>query len=76
MEIKRVLPAEAAEIMGVSSQFVRVAMQKGVLPIGNAVKMSSEWTYYISPKLLADYTGKNIEEEVTRIREKQLLVKN
>lgn len=43
-------------------------MQRGVLPIGTAIKMSSKWTYNISPKLLADYSGADIGEELERIR--------
>lgn len=70
MERKRILPTEAAEILEVSPQFVRVAMQQGKLPIGTAVKMSSVWSYHISAKLLADYTGKDIEAEIERIRKK------
>lgn len=49
---------QAAEIMGKSQQFVRIGLQRGLLPIGTAVKMSSQWTYYISPKLFWDYVGK------------------
>ena len=56
MDIGRILPTEAA------------AMQQGKLPIGTAVQMSSIWTYHISEKLLADYSGKNIEKEIERIR--------
>lgn len=70
MERKRILPTEAAEILEVSPQFVRVAMQQGKLPIGTAVKMSTVWTYHISAKLLADYTGKDIAAEIERIRKK------
>lgn len=68
MSIGRILPTEAAAILNVSPQFVRVAMQQGKLPIGTAVQMSSIWTYHISEKLLADYSGKNIEKEIERIR--------
>lgn len=68
MNIGRILPTEAAAILNVSPQFVRVAMQQGKLPIGTAVQMSSIWTYHISEKLLADYSGKNIEKEIERIR--------
>ena len=64
MNIGRILPTEAAAILNVSPQFVRVAMQQGKLPIGTAVQMSSIWTYHISEKLLADYSGKNIEKEI------------
>lgn len=59
MNIGRILPTEAAAILNVSPQFVRVAMQQGKLPIGTAVQMSSIWTYHISEKLLADYSGKH-----------------
>jgi hypothetical protein len=47
MNIGRILPTEAAAILNVSPQFVRVAMQQGKLPIGTAVQMSSIWTYHI-----------------------------
>lgn len=67
---KRITTSEAAEIIGSSPQFVRAAMQQGLLPIGIAMKMpnSPTWTYNISPKLLAEYTGKDIEKELESIR--------
>lgn len=55
--MQKVPVKEAAEILGVSPQFIRVGLQQGVLPIGTAVKMSSVWTYHISPKLLDEYVG-------------------
>lgn len=63
---------EAAEILHVSHQFVRIGLQRGVLPIGIAIKMSSKWTYQISPKMLADYSGADLEKELARLREKNL----
>lgn len=54
---------KAAEILGVSQQFVRIGLQRENLPIGTAVKLSSRWTYHISPKLLQEYVGE-IEKEV------------
>ena len=53
----KVTVKEAAEILGKSEQFVRIALQQNVLPIGVAVQMSSKWTYHISPKLLNEYVG-------------------
>lgn len=53
---------EAAEILNKSQQFVRVGLQRQVLPIGTAVKLSSKWTYHISPKLLEDYIGYKAKE--------------
>ena len=50
---------KAAQIMGKSQQFVRVGLQRGLLPFGTAVKMSSMWTYYISQKKFYEYVGKD-----------------
>ena len=71
MEVGRILPTEAAAILNVSPQFVRVAMQQGKLPIGTTIQMSSIWTYHISEKLLADYSGKDIKTEIEKIRGKK-----
>lgn len=49
--------SEAAKVLGKSEQFVRIGLQRQLLPIGVAVKMSSKWTYHISPKLLKEYVG-------------------
>ncbi len=59
---------EAAAILHVSDQFVRIGLQRSILPIGTAIKMSSKWTYQISPKMLADYSGADVEKELARIR--------
>jgi hypothetical protein len=41
--------AEASKLMGVSLQFIRVGLQKGVLPFGYAVQITrGRYTYYIS----------------------------
>jgi hypothetical protein len=70
MRENNIKPAEAAEILGVSAQFVRVAMQMEKLPIGIAIKLpgSNEWTYQISANLLQERTAKNVQEEIERIR--------
>lgn len=51
----RVTVKDAAQRMGVSEQFVRIGLQRGLLPIGCAVQMSSKWTYYISESRLVNY---------------------
>lgn len=53
----RITVKDAARMMGVSPQFIRIGMQRGLLPIGTAVKMSSVWTYYISEEKLKEYAG-------------------
>lgn len=50
--------AEAAKILGKSTQFVRVALQKQILPIGVAVQLTpGRWNYHISRHLLNNYIG-------------------
>lgn len=53
---------QAAQLMGKSEQFVRIGLQRGLLPIGQAIKMSSMWTYYISPKLFEEFTGQKVQD--------------
>ena len=43
--------------MNVSEQFIRIGLQKGQLPFGYAVKMSSKWTYFISSSKFTEATG-------------------
>lgn len=49
---------EAAKLLGKSEQFVRIGLQRGILPFGYAVKMSSKWYYYISEHKVLEYLGK------------------
>ena len=53
--VERVKIREAAELLGVSQQFIRIGMQRNQLPIGTAVKLSSRWTYYIPRERLNAY---------------------
>lgn len=57
MMTNRLSVSKVAELMNVSEQFVRIGLQKGVLPFGYAVKMSSQWTYFISPQKFTESTG-------------------
>lgn len=50
--------AEAAKLMGVSSQFVRIGLQRGILPFGYAVQVSKQrYTYFISRQKFSEHTG-------------------
>jgi hypothetical protein len=53
----RISVSEVAELMNVSEQFIRIGLQKGIFPFGYAVKMSTQWTYYISPQKFTEHTG-------------------
>lgn len=65
---KNVPVKEAAKLMGKDQQFIRQGLIKGILPIGTAYKKtivdsmniereSSQYDFYISPRLLWEYTG-------------------
>ncbi|MBU4438208.1 MAG: helix-turn-helix domain-containing protein [Acetobacterium sp.] len=57
-EPKSVTVKEAAELLGKSEQFVRVALQRGILPIGVALKTDESnrrYNYHISRKKLNEY---------------------
>ena len=49
--------AEASMLMGVSRQFIRVGLQKGILPFGYAVQVSAgRFTYFISRQKFLENT--------------------
>lgn len=56
-EMKSIPISIVADILGKTQQYVRIGLQQQRLPIGSAVKMSSEWTYHISYELLKNYVG-------------------
>ena len=49
---------ECAKLLGKSPQFVRVGLQRNILPFGYAIKMSTVWTYHISEAKVYEYLGK------------------
>lgn len=54
----RISTAAAARCLGKSNQFVRVGLQRGLLPFGNAVPgEGTRYNYFISPIKLRDYVG-------------------
>lgn len=68
-EAVKIKTTEAAAIMGCSPQFVRVGLQQGKLNIGDAIKMSSIWTYNISPAALAKRQGMTADELARALKE-------
>lgn len=60
--IRKIVPQLAAELMGKNPQFIRIGLQRNLLPFGKAIALSDNggkkrYSYYISPKLFMDYTG-------------------
>lgn len=72
---KNVPVKEVARLMGKDQQFIRQGIIRGILPIGvafkkkiidskwNQEKESTQYDFYISPKLLWEYTGILYKEE-------------
>lgn len=56
--------SECARLLDKSEQFVRIGLQRGILPFGFAVKMSSKWTYHISAIKVYEYLGLEVKNEV------------
>ena len=66
---KNIPVKEVAKLMGKDQQFIRQGIIRGLLPIGTAFKKtiidskwneekeSSQYDFYISPRLLWEYTG-------------------
>lgn len=52
---------ECAKLLGKSPQFVRIGLQRGILPFGYAIKMSTKWCYHISAAKVYEYLGNNNE---------------
>lgn len=61
---RKISVRDAARCMGKSDQFIRVGLQRGLLPFGSAVPgVGNAWSYYISPAKFKDFVG---EEQFNR----------
>ena len=62
--------ARAAALMNKGQQFVRVALQRQLVPFGFAVKLEEEgrYDYYINPKQFCDYLGITEQELMERVK--------
>lgn len=57
----KIRPSDVAKELGISTQAVRVGLQRGTFPFGWAIQTTgNRYTYAISPKLFAQYV-KEIE---------------
>ncbi len=61
--ITRISTATAARVIDKAEDFIRFGLQQNRLPFGTAVQTGPKrWSYHISPKLLADYSGLTVVE--------------
>lgn len=63
MNTQRISVKRAAELLGVSQEFIRCGMICKELPIGTALKLrGKKYTYHICPRKLAKYLEMNEEQ--------------
>lgn len=56
--VRKIPTAIAARVLGKSEDFIRFGLQQRAFDFGTAVKTGdNRWSYHISPKLLAEYSG-------------------
>ena len=57
--IRNMKVIDAARELGKHPAFVRIGLQRGLLPFGTAEKVSgNKYTYYINPRKFYEYIGK------------------
>ena len=59
----------AAKVMHKDPMFIRIGLQRGLLPFGVAIKKDEygkQYDYYISPKLFFEFTGYLYSDAIRR----------
>lgn len=51
----RLRPADAAKVLDMDVQTIRVGIQRGMFPFGSAVKVGGKFNYTIDPQKLIEY---------------------
>lgn len=73
----RISISTAAKLMNKGQQFVRIALQRNLVPFGFAVKLEedgSRFDYYINPAMFCEYlriTPEELERELENGRKKE-----
>lgn len=67
-DMKKIPLPIVADILGISQQTLRLGLQRNELPIGFAIKTSSQYTYHISYEQLKNYIG---EEKIKKYEERE-----
>lgn len=56
---------ETAELLKKSQQFVRIGLQRGILPFGYAIQLNgNKYTYHISKNKVYEYLGIDGKEQL------------
>lgn len=57
MKVENIKVTEAAAIMDKRPQYIRIGLQRGLLPFGSAVKTAGRWSYHIPRDKFYEYMG-------------------
>lgn len=65
IEKRNITVQKAAKLLKKSEMFVRIGLQRGLLPFGVAIKLDgkTKYSYHISPKLFEEYLGTTVYKE-------------
>lgn len=59
----RLTVQEAAKLMNVTEQFLRIGLRQNAFPFGYAVRMERQWRYFISRAKFEEYTGIEVDAD-------------
>lgn len=60
---ERITVPEAAKMLGVTAQFLRIALQQKRVHFGIAVQFGKRWSYYIHPEIFRAYVAGWVQRE-------------
>lgn len=63
MKRNRLTVRDTASLMNVSQEFVRAGLQQGLFPWGYALKMSTQWTYFVNANKFYELENIRMEGE-------------
>ena len=67
--IRNIKVSQAARLLGKSEQFVRIGLQRNLLPFGVAIKNKYAYSYHISPAKFLEYTGLTMDDIKADLKE-------
>lgn len=62
--LRKLKVKDVARLMKKDEMFIRIGLQRGILPFGTAIKTSSKYSYYINPSQVEKYLGISLDEEM------------
>lgn len=70
--VEKLLPKDAARLLGISVKSVGLGLQQGVFPWGYGIKTDKSWVYFINARRFAEIEGVEIHD-TAEVREESLV---